>query len=107
MSLGAIHHDRAVEHCHHSVRCAPCTERPLPFDVFLHQRNRERDTFEPSPRCQLALESAPVRTPAPPDAEPRPITRPEMPHTETIRQTKLVYEIPSSAMSGRLIDILL
>lgn len=107
MSLVLLHHDRAVEPCHPCARHAPCAERPLPFDIYLRQRNREADTFEPSEhRRDAANRCDPC---AQPDelADRRPIKIPEVPHTETTRSAHFVYEIPSDAATGRLIDMLL
>ena len=48
-------------------------------------------------------ESEPIR-----ETEPvRAITRPEVPHTETVRHVEFTYTIESDLPTGRLIDVLL
>lgn len=107
MRTGAVHHDRAVEACHHSVRQASCTDRPIPFADYLNQSNREhRDTFQMSPACRRimgAYEANAVRK----DEPERVVHRPEVPRTESVRRVEFTYEIQSSLPTGRLIDVLL
>ncbi len=106
MRIGASHHDRSIEPCHPYVRQASCTDRPIPFADALHRSNREHDTFEMSPDCQLASQGDRAR-PECDEERVRSITKPEMPLTETLRRVEFVYEIQSSLPAGRLIDILL
>lgn len=104
-----LHYDRAVEPCHPGARHAPCAERPLPFDIYLRHRNREADTFEPSEHYRdAAVRCDPCVRPEHDEPEShRPIETPAVPHTETTRRAHFVYEIPSDAATGRLIDMLL
>ncbi|MFI4870634.1 MAG: hypothetical protein ACIARQ_02385 [Phycisphaerales bacterium JB061] len=100
------HYDRTVEPCHRQVSAGRCAELPIPFDEFLHKRNREADTVELS-SVQHDLPEK-LRKPEPEEPERTPTKiEPEPIHEETVRKVEISYEIPSDLMTGRLIDLLL
>jgi len=106
--IGAVHHDRSVEPCHHGVprsRCA--SDKPIPFDEHLKQINRERDRVELTGPPQVRAEEIGSGPKAiEPWAERAP-ARPEMPRAEIVRRVEFVYVVPSESATGRLIDVLL
>ena len=103
MKPGPIQYDRTVEPCHRQVRGAGCADKPIPFDEYLHKRNRQADTIELS---SIAPPSTRVSNPQEPNRAPGKL-EPEAIHEEVTREVTIRYEIPSELMTGRLIDLLL
>jgi hypothetical protein len=97
------YYDRTVEPCHRQVQAASCTDLPIPFDEFLHKRNRDADSVELS---SVQTEQVGVANPKEPEREPTKI-EPEQIHEEIVDEVTVRYEIPSELMTGRLIDLLL
>lgn len=106
--IGAAHHDRSVEPCHHGVARSRCaSDKPIPFDEHLKQVNRERDRVELSgPARVRPAEIGSAPKPIEPWSERAP-ARPEVPQTEIVRRVEFVYVVPSEIATGRLIDVLL
>ena len=103
MKLGPVQYDRTVEPCHRQVQGAGCADKPIPFDEYLHKRNRQADTVELS---SVEPPSIRVSNPKEPERTPTKI-EPEAIHEKATREVTIRYEIPSELMTGRLIDLLL